>query len=157
MNGLEACRTMKLTAAKKIHYDAGPNMVPLVDVALVILIFMMLAGSFGRGEHYLHSDLTTPRTGDGASGLLNEPLVVRLTPGSGDGLAAQFLDQRAASPDALRREMREVFGRLNQAVAHSGEKTLVLLVPSRDVPYQQAIAAYEAIRKAGFTRVSFSG
>jgi biopolymer transport protein ExbD len=148
---------MKLATAKKIHYDAGPNMVPLVDVALVILIFMMLAGSFGMGEHYLHSDLAAPRSAGGASTLLDEPLVVRLAPAAGDGLAARFLDQRADSPEALRREMRKVYDRLNQAVPHSGEKTLVLLAPSQAVPYQQAIAAYEAIRKAGFTRVSFSG
>src|SRR5688500_8519046 len=44
---------MKPTAAKQIHYDSGPNMTPLVDVVMVILIFLMLAGSFGTGEKYM--------------------------------------------------------------------------------------------------------
>ena len=38
---------MKLQGAKQVHYDSGPNMTPLVDVVMVILIFLMLAGSFG--------------------------------------------------------------------------------------------------------------
>ena len=47
---------MKITGAKKVHYDSGPNMTPLVDVVMVILIFLMLAGSFGGVEHYLVSN-----------------------------------------------------------------------------------------------------
>ena len=32
---------------------AGPNMTPLVDVVMVILIFLMLAGGFGSREHFV--------------------------------------------------------------------------------------------------------
>ena len=38
---------MRIQGARKVHYDSGPNMTPLVDVVMVILIFLMLAGSFG--------------------------------------------------------------------------------------------------------------
>ena len=48
---------MKISGAKKVHYDSGPNMTPLVDVVMVILIFLMLCGSFGGVEHYLASNL----------------------------------------------------------------------------------------------------
>ncbi len=44
---------MKTSAAKNVHYESGPNMTPLVDVVMVILIFLMLAGSFGSTEHYM--------------------------------------------------------------------------------------------------------
>src|SRR5215208_4178825 len=44
---------MRLKGAKQVHYDSGPNMTPLVDVVMVILIFLMLAGSFGSTEHYM--------------------------------------------------------------------------------------------------------
>ena len=46
---------MKLKGAKQVHYDSGPNMTPLVDVVMVILIFLMLAGSFGTAEHFMAS------------------------------------------------------------------------------------------------------
>ena len=48
---------MKIAGAKKVHYDSGPNMTPLVDVVMVILIFLMLCGSFGGMERYLVSNL----------------------------------------------------------------------------------------------------
>src|SRR6201986_971875 len=54
---------MRIRGAKQVHYDSGPNMTPLVDVVMVILIFLMLAGSFGGAEHYLLS--TTPLTKGG--------------------------------------------------------------------------------------------
>ena len=60
---------MKISGAKKVHYESGPNMTPLVDVVMVILIFLMLAGSFGSTEHYmigsaeLHSAGVSRRTG----------------------------------------------------------------------------------------------
>jgi biopolymer transport protein ExbD len=44
---------MKTSNAKNVHYESGPNMTPLVDVVMVILIFLMLAGSFGSAEHYM--------------------------------------------------------------------------------------------------------
>src|SRR3954469_8099996 len=48
---------MKLRGAKKARYDSGPNMTPLVDVVMVILIFLMLSGSFGIAGHFLPANL----------------------------------------------------------------------------------------------------
>ena len=60
---------MRIGGAKKVHYDSGPNMTPLVDVVMVILIFLMLAGSFGGVEHYLTSNLPVKQNGGGKCGL----------------------------------------------------------------------------------------
>src|SRR6476659_6576187 len=57
---------MKVSGAKQVHYDSGPNMTPLVDVVMVILIFLMLAGSFGTSEHFMASK--TPIHLRGAAG-----------------------------------------------------------------------------------------
>src|SRR5581483_12400090 len=56
---------MKVQGAKKVHYDSGPNMTPLVDVVMVILIFLMLAGSFGSDEHYMVSKTPIHMKGGG--------------------------------------------------------------------------------------------
>ena len=48
---------MTVKASKQVHYDSGPNMTPLVDVVMVILIFLMLAGSFGTAEHFMASSV----------------------------------------------------------------------------------------------------
>ena len=44
---------MKMAAAKQAHYESGPNMTPLVDVVMVLLIFLMMVGDFASGEHFL--------------------------------------------------------------------------------------------------------
>jgi biopolymer transport protein ExbD len=56
---------MKIKGAKSIHYESGPNMTPLVDVVMVILIFLMLTGSFGAVAHFLPSSMPIKQTGHG--------------------------------------------------------------------------------------------
>src|SRR3954468_9590610 len=58
---------MRLKGAKAVHYDSGPNMTPLVDVVMVILIFLMLAGSFGAASRFLPSTLPKEHGGPGGS------------------------------------------------------------------------------------------
>src|SRR5688572_24196286 len=62
---------MKMKGAKAVHYDSGPNMTPLVDVVMVILIFLMLAGSFGAASHFLPNNM--PITQKGKGGVNNVP------------------------------------------------------------------------------------
>src|ERR1700753_544627 len=75
---------MRLNPAKQVHYDSGPNMTPLVDVVMVILIFLMLAGTFTGSEWYLVSNLPLRQTGGGnvappPGGVPNdEPLEIRV-------------------------------------------------------------------------------
>ena len=80
---------MTTSGAKQVHYDSGPNMTPLVDVVMVILIFLMLAGSFGGSSHFLVGK--TPKTGRGHEQSLkpdavpDSPIKVRVD-NSRDGL-----------------------------------------------------------------------
>src|SRR5213596_1437115 len=69
---------MRIQGARKVHYDSGPNLTPLVDVVMVILIFLMLAGSFAGAEHYLVGNV--PYTPKGAGGEPPPPVFVPDTP-----------------------------------------------------------------------------
>src|SRR5438132_14403425 len=74
---------MRIQGAQKIHYDSGPNMTPLVDVVMVILIFLMLAGSFAGAEHYLVSNLPYSQKGGGGQApppgfVPDEPLEIKV-------------------------------------------------------------------------------
>src|SRR5215212_5500861 len=74
---------MKLNVGQKIHYDAGPNMTPLVDIVMVILIFLMLTGSFVGSEHFLVSNLPISQAGVGAVApppgfIPDEPIEIRV-------------------------------------------------------------------------------
>src|SRR3954453_22990895 len=74
---------MKISGAQKIHYDSGPNMTPLVDVVMVILIFLMLCGSFVGSEHFLVSNLPISQSGSGSAPpppvfIPDEPIEIRV-------------------------------------------------------------------------------
>src|SRR5688572_15189629 len=64
---------MKIKGAEKVHYDSGPNMTPLVDVVMVILIFLMLTGTFAAGEHFLVS--TSSLKGKSSQPKSDKPLI----------------------------------------------------------------------------------
>ena len=74
---------MKIRVSQKVHYDSGPNMTPLVDVVMVILIFLMLCGSFVGSEHFLVSNLPISQSGVGSvpppPGFIpDEPIEIRV-------------------------------------------------------------------------------
>src|ERR1044072_3199586 len=75
--------SMKIQGAKKIHYESGPNMTPLVDITMVILIFLMLTGSFVGSEHFLASNMPISRGGVGGVApppgfIPDEPIEIRV-------------------------------------------------------------------------------
>ncbi len=120
---------MKMKAAQKVHYEAGPNMTPLVDVVMVILIFLMLTGSFAVGQRFLQSNLPLTSTGAGAVKLDNvpkdEPMEIRVR---SQGETAWIADVGGVpirgDQDALERRLRgqfEAFVRsLGRPAEHDG-------------------------------------
>ena len=91
---------MKIRVSQKVHYDSGPNMTPLVDVVMVILIFLMMAGSFVGSEHFLVSNLPISQAGVGGVApppgfIPDEPIEIRVDarPG-GSFLDADFRRDR---------------------------------------------------------------
>src|SRR2546423_7063995 len=98
---------MKISGAKKVHYDSGPNMTPLVDVVMVILIFLMLCGSFGGIEHYLASNLPVRQQGGGQSDKKSAFDDVQLdlrvdAPSNSNTWTARFGDVTTTNPEQLK-------------------------------------------------------
>jgi len=151
---------MKLKAGAKIHYDAGPNMTPLVDIVMVILIFLMLTGTFAVGEHFLTSNIPLTKKGGGNQANTNvpldEPLEIRVDSIGADEWIAQAgqLQIRNSQP-GLRMQltkMREAFN----ANKTPTEKIQVVINPGRNTKYKHLVEVYEAALDAKFTKVGFS-
>src|SRR2546425_11572324 len=111
---------MRIKGAKAVHYDSGPNMTPLVDVVMVILIFLMLAGSFGGGGHYLVSSTPVTKTGGGqkASGVPDEgqyTITVDSPMGVSDRLVVRAGDQSITELNVLTRLLRRQRQEVNAA------------------------------------------
>lgn len=151
---------MKLQAARKVHYDSGPNMTPLVDVVMVILIFLMLAGSFVGTEHYLVSNMPLSVSGAGEVQLPpgfipDEPIDIRVDSPSPDKFIVTAGKIRTSDIGALSQELLKLRQALN-AAGKSDDKIQVKIGPGKNVKYRYLVEVYEAALNAGYKKVAFA-
>src|SRR5262245_65539597 len=111
---------MRIRGAKQVHYDSGPNMTPLVDVVMVILIFLMLAGSFAGAEHFLISNQPLTKSGVGGASLPagfipDEPLEIRVDSPMPDRFTAIAGQIRTDNAEALTAQLTKMRAALNAA------------------------------------------
>lgn len=153
---------MKLNVGKRVHYDSGPNMTPLVDVVMVILIFLMLAGSFAGTEWYLVSNL--PFRGDRAPGDATEtsvvpeadPLEIRVDQNPTlDGFTARAGRIVATDIETLAGGLV----RMRQDLELAGQKKediQVIISPGGNVSLQNVVDVFQAAQLAEFSKIGFS-
>jgi biopolymer transport protein ExbD len=153
---------MKVQGAKKVHYESGPNMTPLVDVVMCLLIFLMMVGTFMSAQHYLQTNIPLTQSGVGGTppppGFVpDEPLDIRVDPDPRDprGFIARVGNTRATDADALKTGL---IARKNAFIGAgtAEDKIQVIISPGRNVKYNALIAVYEAALDAGLKKVSFA-
>jgi biopolymer transport protein ExbD len=145
----------------KTRYESGPNLTPLVDVVMVVLIFLMLAGSFGGASRFLVSKQGIHVGKRFSRAAKTDPSPIDLdihVDNSRDGLG--FVAQGTGIPpigDAGKLEalldarLREV----NDAGTKS-DQVQVVLYPGRRVKYEYLIAIYQAALQAKFEKIAFA-
>jgi len=150
---------MKIVGAKKIHYDSGPNMTPLVDIVMVILIFLMLAGSFVGAEHYLVSNAISPNGAGGAQlppGFIpDEPIDIRVDSPTPDAFVATAGRIKTGDMKALTAQLKSMRLALNQA-GKDDDHIQVKIGPGKTVKYRFLVEVYEAALNAGYKKVAFA-
>lgn len=160
---------MKIKGAKAVHYDAGPNMTPLVDVVMVILIFLMLTGSFGAAAHFLPSSMPIKVTGHGElrpdqiPKMPDPQLEIFISPKSSDGTiySARLSDGQefinGVSP-ATKRTLVEALvakRKAHEAGGKTADTLQVVLCPKLDTRMDHLMAVYEMAMKAECPKIGF--
>ena len=151
---------MKIQGAKKIHYDSGPNLTPMVDVVMVILIFLMLVGQFVGVEHYLVSNLPLSQSGAGNVQLPpgyipDEPIDIRVDSPTPDTFVATAGKIRTGDVALLTQQLRHMRVALNQT-GKVDDHIQVKIGPGKKVKYRFLIEVYEAALNAGYKKVAFA-
>ncbi|GJQ28753.1 MAG: hypothetical protein HBSAPP03_06370 [Phycisphaerae bacterium] len=142
-------RARSAAALYEAHH--GPNMTPMVDVVMVILIFFMASAAILGPEWFLKSALpvvaptTTPPT--------DPPARLRIVLDAGD-VARVALDDAEPLPVPL----FQVEARLRDELARRGAEGLVVLVePTPNAPYDAVVRVHEWCAAAGITKVGLAG
>lgn len=153
---------MKLSVNRKIHYESGPDMTPLVDVVMVLLIFLMMVGTFLGAEHYLVSNLPLRESGSGQSqpppgGFpLDEPLEIRVDlNATRDGFIARAGRIEAGGVDALAGSLAAMRRQFEES-GTPASRVQVIISPSRDVRLQHVVDVFQAAQLAEFTKIGFA-
>ncbi|MEM1186649.1 MAG: biopolymer transporter ExbD [Planctomycetota bacterium] len=153
-------------ATYDLHF--GPNMTPMVDVVLVILIFFMASAAFLGPELLLRSGL--PGVGEELSPLdalerrqdtsdvfdLDPPtLVIRVRP-SDAAVVCDAFGRTSLSADELRTVADQVADELRATGALRGDPNTDVAVSIEIAPgiaYGDAVGVHDIVTGAGFIRV----
>ncbi|HEX8911619.1 MAG TPA: biopolymer transporter ExbD [Humisphaera sp.] len=150
---------MRTRTPKPVHYESGPNMTPLVDVVMVILIFLMLAGSFGSRERYMVTTLPAVKNGPASPDhrpRVDEPDPLRVyATVTREGTVR--LDDGTVVTDLtgdLPGKLKAVLAR-NTAAGRKPAEVQLLISPRPDTEWEQVAPVYGAALKAEFTNIGF--
>ncbi len=142
-------RPKSRTAWNTYQLHHGPNMTPMVDVVMVILIFFMATASVLGPEWYLKSSLphTAPAsatTTPDQDKLEQIRLKVIVRNGTTVITAEGLPETSVTGAAAFLMKRRE---------AGDPKKMVVLITPDAAVPYQDLVALHEACEKLGIVKV----
>jgi biopolymer transport protein ExbD len=149
---------------KKMSAHVGPNMTPMVDVVMCILIFFMLGSTFLATEQFLQS--STPaidKAGLGQESTSNKMPAVRLNikvRRQGDDTWVSAFDSALLKMNKVddtdqtqNKAISEFFVQKNATLSPDVQ---IIIQPDKMVPYQDVITVYDYCVKAKFKQVAFA-
>jgi len=147
MSALHRFRRRNALALHELHY--GPNMTPMVDVVMVILVFFMASAAILGPEWFLRSAVPVlkPSTSKGTS---RDATTLRIAL-TRDG---QATSARIGGPDQPAISMDTLLERLASQAAGDGAASLtVVVIPAGDVPYDDVVRVHEQCQQLGIVKV----
>ncbi len=145
-------------ALRRWELRFGPNMTPMVDVVMVILIFFMAATALLGPEWFLRTALPA-YGGSGASGA--DPFTlpparfdIRLTRDEEGRTVATGLGGAPLGLEDLEGELAALGADASGPVGDAGGGgVLILISAAAEVPYRDVVRVHDACTRAGITQV----
>ncbi len=139
---------------RQSRYRGGPNMTPMVDIVMCILIFFMLGSTFALPDLFLSANMPAvdkKGLGENPNNTALPPVRMNLelinvgghTKLRAFGVVEDDLHDRLASLLASKRRALS-------------DDVQLLIVPEKTVPYQDVITVYDQCVQSGFKNVAFS-
>ena len=156
-------RRLSLARARDLHH--APNMTPMVDVVMVILVFFMASSAVLGPEWFIKSALPVRSAAAGAAAeVLRLEFTLRSAPGAS---AAPTTPAAPVTPTQSRTlvsgesldgaPLAALAARLEQlAKDNAGREIAVLLKPDPRVPMQDLVFAHDVCNRLGIAKVGMT-
>lgn len=128
---------------------AGPNMTPMVDVVMVILIFFMASTAFLGPEWFLKSSLPVRAAGQASTDKPPTRLTFALSHNGGTQVMYK-VDDESGVPMSMDQAHEALKGKI---ASGNADGMIVLVAPSADVPYDDVVKIHEWAAALGVSKV----
>ena len=126
------------------HAEPEINLIPFIDVLLVILIFLMLTTTYSK---FTELQLNLPSASADAAQTRPREVVVSI---AADGRYA------IAGAELPTREVDAVAAALGQAARAAGQGSVIVISADAQASHQSVITVMEAARRLGLTQLTFA-
>ena len=127
----------------KHHEELEMNLVPLIDVLLVIIIFLIVSATFSRTSE-LQINLPTAE----ANAPQDKPLMIEV----GVDASGKYV----VNGKGLANSSVAGIGAALQAAANGGKEPTIVINADAKTTHQSVVDVMEASRVAGYTRITFA-
>lgn len=140
-------------SSTRLH--AGPNMTPMVDLVMCLLIFFMLSSTFAVTEQLLRNQvpnlagLSPTGTSSPIPAVVQRVTMQRM---GKTGVLVTAFETVAPHPG----DVAGLTAFFRQARLRVNSDLQILLCPDRDVPWSDVIRVYDALSAAGYQQVAFT-
>jgi biopolymer transport protein TolR len=142
---------------KKASLHAGPNMTPMVDLVMCLLIFFMLSSTFAVTEMFMQNSVPALEgVGIGSSkGTSKIPTVtqnISIKSLGGDKVLITAFERNPDRPD----DVASLTAFFKTAKTRVDKDIQILIAPEKAVPWNDVVRVYDALAGAGFEHVAFT-
>ncbi len=135
-------------------YAYAPNLAPMVDVVMVILVFFMLGTTIAVSEGILPTELPSRVGPGGGAEVAIVPTVSIAILESPDGRGCRINVMGLALPDG---DFRALENLLREKIREGADpQGRVLIDAEPEVAYQYVISAMDACVRGGFANIQFA-
>jgi biopolymer transport protein ExbD len=127
----------------KKHEDLEMNLVPLIDVLLVIIIFLVVSATFSRVSE-LQINLPTAE----ANSPQDKPVVVTVDVDATGRYVVNSMDVSEKTVEAISLALRKAAG--------EGKDPTIVINADAASTHQSVVNVMEAARQAGYTHITFA-
>ena len=125
------------------HHEPEINLIPFIDVLLVVLIFLMLSTTYSK---FTELQLTLPVAD--ADAQRDYPKEVLVTVSSDGTYTVNKIPVAGISLDSLAAALTEG--------AKAGKESVVIISADASAKHQAVVTVMEAARRAGLTQITFA-